>query len=175
MSQLETPWHWQPQDKAVEQAATLASLPIPRKENLASIQSWLERPMMGNWSLLGRDSDIWGSTSNPKSHAPDLFTFMPRHDADPFSEWVAHRFIVWFHNCIGYRFHNICDPDTGIVYYDDENLLQLTSLSQYSWSCSQSAPHVLLLPGELMSSLPQLRMCLQLCCYKVLIISWQNS
>ena len=84
--------------------------------------------MMGNWSLLGRDSDIWGSTSNPKSHAPDLFTFMPRHDADPFSEWVAHRFIVWFHNCIGYRFHNICDPDTGIVYYDDENLLQLTSI-----------------------------------------------
>jgi hypothetical protein len=104
----------------------LTSLPIPRREDLASIQSWLERPTMGNWSLLGQDSDTWGSISNPESHAPDLFTFRARHDADPFSEWVARRFIVWFHNWIGHRFHKICDPDTGVIYYDDEKLLRLT-------------------------------------------------
>jgi hypothetical protein len=40
---------------------------------------------------------------------------------------VAHRFIVWFHNWIGHRFHKICDPDTGIISYNDEKLLQLTS------------------------------------------------
>jgi len=110
-----------------KQQAILISLPTPRRENLASIQSWLERPMMGNWSLLGQDSDTWGSTSNPESRAPDLFTFRAWRDADPFSEWVAHRFIVWFHNWIGCRFHKICDPDTGITYYDNETLLQLTS------------------------------------------------
>ena len=82
--------------------------------------------MMGNWSLLGQDSDTWGSVSNPESHAPDLFTFRVRHDADPFSEWVARQFIVWFHNWIGHRFHKIGDPDTGIIYYDDEKLLRLT-------------------------------------------------
>ena len=82
--------------------------------------------MMGNWSLLDQDSDTWGSISNSESHAPDLFTFRARHDADPFSEWAAHQFIVWFHHWIGYRFHKICDPDTGIIYYDDEKLLRLT-------------------------------------------------
>jgi hypothetical protein len=82
--------------------------------------------MMGNWSLLGQDSDTWGSISNPESHAPDLFTFRARHDADPFSEWVARQFIVWFHNWIGYQFNKTCDPDTGIIYYDDEKLLRLT-------------------------------------------------
>jgi hypothetical protein len=110
----------------VEQQVVLTSLPIPGREDLASIQSWLERPMMGNLSLLGQDSDTWGSISNPESHAPDLFTFRARHDADPFSEWVVRQFIVWFHNWIGYRFHKICDPDTGIIYYDDEKLLRLT-------------------------------------------------
>ena len=82
---------------------------------------------MGDFALVGADSDIWGSTEFPEDRAPDLFAVRLRHDEDLFSRWVTDRFVVFFHRCVGRRFKAAWDPRSGIVRYDDGHLLRLTS------------------------------------------------
>ncbi len=83
-------------DEALLQQTTLASLRPPNPHDLAFIQEWMIRPTMGNFYLLGQDSDIW---SNP--NISDLIALNARHADDPFTAWVTNKAVHWWHRVAG--------------------------------------------------------------------------
>jgi hypothetical protein len=108
------------------QQIAMASLPQPSHYDLDFLQHWLERPGMGNLALIGADRNVWGTTEKPSDHASDLIVLKSRQSQDKFSEWVTNR-IVWFHQCIGYRFKKSSDLESGVVSYKEDYFLRAAS------------------------------------------------
>lgn len=78
-------------DSAVLQQAKILRMRPPGAYDMKYIQKYLETYEMGPLALTGRDSDIWGSTENPESHADDLIALLPRHEEDFFSRFVTEK------------------------------------------------------------------------------------
>jgi len=81
---------------------------------------------LGNLALIGEDQNVWGSSSDPHSHASDLIVIKEQR-MDHFSKWVIEKFIIWFHRCIWHQVKKPIDVESGVVAYEEDNLLRYTS------------------------------------------------
>jgi hypothetical protein len=105
----------------------MTSLPQPSRHDFRSLQEWLERPKMGNFTLIGADRHVWASDDGQNTGSPDLIVLRPREQEDHFSEWVAESFLTWFHHLLWHRVKEPCDPESGLVSYEESHLLRCTS------------------------------------------------
>jgi hypothetical protein len=81
---------------------------------------------LGNLALIGEDQNVWGSSSEPHSHASDLIV-IKEHPMDYFSKWVVEKFIIWFHYRFWHQVKKPIDVESGVVVYEDDNFLRYTS------------------------------------------------
>lgn len=86
-------------NEAVLKQAQLARLEDPSRQDLDLMRTWLQRPSMGNFPLLGLDRTTWD-----KDHEADLVALRPRRQSDFFSSWVFGIVVPKFHHLIGARF-----------------------------------------------------------------------
>lgn len=84
---------------AVLKQARLARLDGPSRYELGFLRTWMERPRMGNFPLLGLDRKMWDAENEE-----DLVTLRERTRSDVFSSWVAETLVPMFHRFIGERF-----------------------------------------------------------------------
>ncbi|KAI9688353.1 MAG: hypothetical protein M1822_001302 [Bathelium mastoideum] len=88
----------------------------PRNPDRKYLQWWLQDPEHGGHSLMGDDSNIWGSFVKPGAAADDLVCVKPRRDDDPLTEWVKSKFIFWFDKNIRRRFNGSPSRDEDFAY-----------------------------------------------------------
>lgn len=100
----------------------------PREHDLDSLRDWLQRPKMGNYSLVGADRNVWGDLDDPISPTTDLISLAASSNNDLFTHWflekilpVVHRFRVW-----GER-KSEGDLESGTVSYKEESIQRYTS------------------------------------------------
>ncbi|KAJ9665654.1 hypothetical protein H2201_004138 [Coniosporium apollinis] len=112
-------------NEALIQQSTIVRMEEPSAYDMNDIQHFLATSEMGPLALIGDDATVWGSTTNPKCHPPDLTALRARHDEDIFSKWVTEKAIMQFFRCKGHRFKKP-SPVYGMVCYKDSTLLRLT-------------------------------------------------
>lgn len=83
---------------------------------------------MGNRRLIGDDSYIWSESSSLESCTRDLIALSRVHDVDPFTEWIMSHVLGLFHSVVGHYFNKEYDPESGLTFYDDNRLLQITGI-----------------------------------------------
>lgn len=84
---------------AVLKQAQFARLEDPSRRDLDLMRTWLQRPSMGNFPLLGLDRTTWD-----KDHETDLVALRARRQSDFFSNWVIENIVPKFHHFIGAKF-----------------------------------------------------------------------
>lgn len=112
-------------DAVLLQVSRLAKVDSPREGELQFLQDWLERPMMGNSFLRGREATVWKDRT-----ARDMVTLAERKlDSDPFSTWLSTGLVGVFDRVWGNRRkHPIsADPESGIVEYDNSRLSSISN------------------------------------------------
>jgi len=109
------------------QQVAMATLSQPNHYDLKFLQNWLARPGIGNHALIGADRYIWGTTEKGSEHASDLIVLKSRPSEDRFTKWVTNRAVIWFHHYFGRRFKKPSDLESGIVCYEDSELLHMAS------------------------------------------------
>jgi type IV secretory pathway VirB2 component (pilin) len=82
---------------------------------------------MGNFALVGKDRDTWGTSEEPLSRHMDLLTIKSNIENDVFSTWFSRKFIHWFHHILWHRIKKADDAESGIVSYEDKTLQKYTS------------------------------------------------
>ncbi|KAL9083394.1 MAG: hypothetical protein Q9165_008544 [Trypethelium subeluteriae] len=110
----------------LQQAQILAMNP-PSENDLDSIQRYIASPEMGPFSLLGTDSEVWGSVHSPKGHEADIITLLPRKKADMFTKLLIEKGTQKFFECGLGRFLKP-SPVHGLVGYEESTLFRLTYL-----------------------------------------------
>lgn len=90
-------------NEAILKQARLTRLDGPSQYELRFLRTWLERPRMGNFPLLGLDRKTWD-----EDHEGDLLALRARSRSDLFSSWVAETLVPTFHRFIGERF-KVCE------------------------------------------------------------------
>ncbi|KAF2667891.1 hypothetical protein BT63DRAFT_304305 [Microthyrium microscopicum] len=104
---------------AVLKHAAMLRLQAPTKHNLDFFQRWLERPMMGNFPLLGLDRKAW----DPQNEH-DLMSLVTAETTDPFTRWFRNSIIPAFHRNIGQKLKSTVSGHVGsdIFEYHDVTL-----------------------------------------------------
>lgn len=88
---------------AVLKQARLARLDSPSQYELRFLRTWLARPRMGNFPLLGLDRKTWN-----KEYEDDLLALRAQLRGDAFSSWFTETLVPIFHRYIGAKF-KVCD------------------------------------------------------------------
>ena len=85
-------------DNAVIQQSTMSRLADPDPHHLRFLQSWMGRTDMGNYDLIGKDKDTWGSADEPINPYSDLLAITSdvKGKDDAFSTWVSQKLDHWF-------------------------------------------------------------------------------
>ncbi|KAK8166042.1 hypothetical protein BC567DRAFT_232580 [Phyllosticta citribraziliensis] len=109
-------------NQALIQQHYIMQLPKPTTRDTIEVQKLLESEEMGPLALDGDDSQIWGFLDRTKPPFHDLVAMLPRHNGDPFSNWVtanAHKLINMrpFRLTVG-----------GLQGYKDETLMKWTNV-----------------------------------------------
>src|SRR5271170_5604787 len=97
----------------------LLQLPAPKRYDLNFLRSWLIRPSMGNFPLLGPDSTSWSSP-----HGYDLFAMHRRSSSDPFTHFFLNILLPFAYRHTPLRIFRRPipeDPEAGIYKYDDQS------------------------------------------------------
>ncbi|KAK6079539.1 hypothetical protein SCUP234_05708 [Seiridium cupressi] len=81
---------------SLTQVAELSKAAVPKSHDLEFLRSWLVRPSMGNFPLLGLDSK-----SYEPEHMLDLMTFNSRPSPDLFSHWFVDKVVPAWHKVLG--------------------------------------------------------------------------
>ncbi|OCK77779.1 hypothetical protein K432DRAFT_407030 [Lepidopterella palustris CBS 459.81] len=114
--------------EALIQAATIEGYPEPKNFDLNVIQHHLDQIHEGGGlTLLGLDSQIWGSTNGMVVPALDLMVLRRRDNlsGDSFTSWFTGILLPFFDKIYGYRFNKI-DPRYGLPGYMAGPLLETT-------------------------------------------------
>ncbi|USP76595.1 hypothetical protein yc1106_03869 [Curvularia clavata] len=110
---------------ALIQQAEILKYPKPGNWDLHHMQNYLHSEAMGEDSLLGYDSNTWGSVFDRKSQKPDLVTLCPREKKDAFSTWAAENAIGGLFKCGCARFMKPSKTH-GVVGYRDSTVYHIT-------------------------------------------------
>lgn len=105
----------------------MGQLADPNAHDLRSLQQWLERLGMGNFTLIGKDSATWGDTELPINPNHDLLTVSSSANKDSFSASFTERFVLWIHRLFWHRVKKVDDPESGIASYEQDTLHRYTS------------------------------------------------
>jgi hypothetical protein len=81
---------------------------------------------MGDFALVGEDRKVWGYTDRSVATAFDLISVNPASPKDPFSNWVIHFLVRWFHHHIRQRIQKPSDEESGMLVYEEETVLGWT-------------------------------------------------
>jgi hypothetical protein len=105
----------------------------PNEYDMENLQNFLSSDEMleilddgkPSCALLGRDRQIWGSTTNRQQRAPDLVSIQAVHRGDAFTQWFALKIVPKALGtcCVRYRKPSRA---TGLVSHNQESLLRLT-------------------------------------------------
>ncbi|KAK9788201.1 putative DUF6594 domain-containing protein [Seiridium cardinale] len=98
---------------ALAQAAELSKAAVPKSHDLEFLRSWLVRPSMGNFPLLGLDSK-----SYEPEHMMDLMTFNSRPSPDLFSHWFVDKLVPAWHKVLGRKVKSTTSEDLGSGLYN---------------------------------------------------------
>ncbi|KAL2071856.1 hypothetical protein VTL71DRAFT_13091 [Oculimacula yallundae] len=112
---------------AIIQQSVMNNLADPSSHALTSLQQWMERPGMGNRALIGKDSDVWGTSDEPLPTHSDLLTVCLHGIRDSFSTWYTDYFVHWIHKLFWHRLKKVDDPESGIISYEESVLEKYTS------------------------------------------------
>lgn len=86
-------------DKALTRQHKLNQIPAPTECDLAEVQILLHSSAMSPRSLLGADSETWGSLHFARPPAPDLVGLCPRKDVDALSRMISQSAVNLFRRC----------------------------------------------------------------------------
>lgn len=85
-------------DAALKQAQ-LSRLDRPSCHDIEFLRTWLERPTMGNFPLVGLDRNTWSSI-----YENDLMAVRTRPSSDYLSDWITHTIVPSFHRMVGEKY-----------------------------------------------------------------------
>lgn len=77
----------------------MAAKESPNPYDLRFFRSWLERPKMGNFPILGPDQFVWDI-----GNEADLIAVHRRKGKDLLTRWFIDRVVPYFHSLIGRHF-----------------------------------------------------------------------
>ena len=89
-------------DDCFSQVVRMTEQENPNPYDLRFLRSWLERPKMGNFPILGPDQHVWD-----KSNEKDLVAIRRRRGEDPFTRWFIDSCIPRFHSVFG-KYFKVC-------------------------------------------------------------------
>lgn len=99
----------------------------PTKSDLNYIQKFIASKEMGPFALDGLDAEVWGNIHQPKGHAPDIITLLPREKEDMFSDLLTdHGLSKWFK--WGFGKNRKPSQVSGLVWYGEGTLRRITLL-----------------------------------------------
>lgn len=75
---------------------------------------------MGDFPLIGLDSDVWEKTSSS-----ELVALKLRKEDDPLASFFLRKGIIWWHRCLGRRIKNPTDVEANYFEYNDERVLKI--------------------------------------------------
>ncbi|CAG8960936.1 hypothetical protein HYFRA_00002474 [Hymenoscyphus fraxineus] len=106
-------------DEAFAQVAFMTSMKSPNPYDLQFFRSWLERPKMGNFPILGPDQYVWDV-----GNEADLVAIQRRKGEDFLTRWFIDKVIPSFHRCLGKYFKAAIpeEPESEISHYSDSHL-----------------------------------------------------
>lgn len=77
-------------DETILKQAEMSKLAEPNRKDLEFLRTWLQRPCMGNFSLVGLDRNAWHETNEK-----DLLAVRSRPRTDLFSAWTMDTVVPW--------------------------------------------------------------------------------
>lgn len=99
---------------AVLKQTQLARLDRPSRHELRFLRTWMERPRMGNFPLLGLDRKTWD-----EEYENDLLALRARPAGGMFSSWVAETLVPLFHRFVGEKL-KVCRSTSLLGQYGQE-------------------------------------------------------
>ncbi|KFY88323.1 hypothetical protein V500_06418 [Pseudogymnoascus sp. VKM F-4518 (FW-2643)] len=100
----------------------LARLENPRRYDIEFLRSWLQRPGMGSFPLLGIDGNSWNV-----EYEDDLVAVKARTAPDMFSTWFMETLVPAYHYFIGEKFKKPIDEQASEgIYHYNESVLNAT-------------------------------------------------
>ncbi|KAF4626805.1 hypothetical protein G7Y89_g11347 [Cudoniella acicularis] len=101
------------------QVALMSAQEEPNPYDLRFLRSWLERPKMGNFPILGPDQHVWA-----EENERDLAAIRRRRGDDIFTRWFIDTVVPLFHKKIGQRFKKPLpeEPESEISQYSESHL-----------------------------------------------------
>ncbi|KAH6651683.1 hypothetical protein BKA67DRAFT_537543 [Truncatella angustata] len=99
--------------------AQIAKFGPPAVYDQEFFRSWLARPDMGNFPLLGLDQECY-----TEKHDADLVALTSRPAPDVFSRWFTYCVVPWWHHVVGEKFKNPVEDglDEGVYRYENSIL-----------------------------------------------------
>lgn len=109
-------------DEAVLKQTELHKCDSPNPLDLRFLQRWFKDKSMGDYPLIGPDSDVWGSP------ARSLVAVKARKGDDPFAAMFLDHAIRWWHLCVGRRFKKPVDEEAQYFEYKDTHMLRAANI-----------------------------------------------
>jgi hypothetical protein len=95
----------------------------PNKCDVEFLRRWFKDKNMGDYPLVGEDSDLWEASS-----PSDLVALRARKAEDPLSTFFLRRVYLWWHHCIGYRFKKPRSKEDRYFEYRDRNIRRVANI-----------------------------------------------
>lgn len=95
----------------------------PNKCDVEFLRRWFKDKNMGDYPLVGEDSDLW-KTSRPS----ELVALKARKAEDPLSTFFLRRVYLWWHDCIGYRFKKPRSKEDQYFEYRDRSIRRVANI-----------------------------------------------
>lgn len=95
----------------------------PNKCDVEFLRRWFKDKNMGDYPLVGEDSDLWEASSSS-----DLVALRARKAEDPLSTFFLRRVYLWWHHCIGYRFKKPRSKEDRYFEYRDRNIRRVANI-----------------------------------------------
>ncbi|CAG8973847.1 hypothetical protein HYALB_00005592 [Hymenoscyphus albidus] len=106
-------------NEAFGQVVFMTSMKSPNPYDLQFFRTWLERPKMGNFPILGPDQYVWDV-----GNEADLVAIQRRKGEDFLTRWFIDKVIPSFHRCLGKYIEALIpeEPESEISHYSDSHL-----------------------------------------------------
>lgn len=110
-------------DEAVLKQSKLQRCDSPNPLDLQFLQRWFKDKDMGDYPLIGADSNLWNNSSES-----DLIAIRARKGDDPFATLFLDKVIRWWHGGVGHHFKKPLDVESQYFEYKDKNMLRAANV-----------------------------------------------
>ncbi|KAH8654990.1 hypothetical protein BGZ60DRAFT_532623 [Tricladium varicosporioides] len=110
-------------DKAILHYTAMKKQSSPNPCDLKFLRRWFKEKTMGDFPLIGLDSQLWETSTPPKLIAPKA-----RKAEDPLGSAFLSKVFVWWHYCIGHRIKKHVDEESQYFEYSDSRVLRAANI-----------------------------------------------